>query len=238
MNGLKASLGEVGALRRAAQDGDLDQVDMVLCPPYTLLVPMAEAFAGTALAVGGQDCEPQASGAYTGDIAAEMIADAGGRYVILGHSERRHFHGDDDAEVRRKAGAAARAGLTAIICVGETREQRDSGDALAVIAHQVEGSLHPETIAEKVVFAYEPVWAVGSGLTPTPDDIAEAHGAIRRRLEKVMPKGAEAVRIIYGGSVKGSNAAEIARAPNVDGVLVGGASLKAADFLPIAAGFR
>ena len=238
MNGLKASLGEVAALRQAAEAGDLDRVDMVVCPPYTLLVPMADALAGTAIAVGGQDCEPQASGAHTGDIAAEMIADAGGRYVILGHSERRHFHGDDDAVVHLKAGAAARAGLTAIICVGETRKQRDAGDALAVIAAQVEGSLPSDPSAERIVFAYEPVWAVGSGLTPTPADIAAAHGAIRRCLETLLPTGAETVRIIYGGSVKGSNVGEIARASDVDGVLVGGASLKAADFLPIAAGFR
>ena len=239
MNGLKASLGEVGALRRAAEAGEIDHVDMVVCPPYTLIVPVADTLSGTAIAVGGQDCVPQASGAYTGDIAAEMIADAGGRYVILGHSERRHFHGEDDAQVRLKAGAVARAGLTAIICVGETRQQRQAGDALALIAGQVEGSLHPDTSAERLVFAYEPIWAIGSGSTATPDDIAAAHGAIRRRLETLLPRGsAGVVRILYGGSVKGSNAAEIACAPDVDGVLVGGASLKAADFLPIAAGFR
>jgi triosephosphate isomerase len=188
---------------------------------------------GTALAVGGQDCHPDPSGARTGDVSAEMLADAGATYVIVGHSERRADHGETDALVRSKAAAARRAGLTAIICVGETRAEREGGRALDVVAGQIRGSLPDGASAQSMVLAYEPVWAIGTGLTPTPDDVAEVHGLIRRELGPLAAEPA-GVRILYGGSVKPSNARELLSVPNVNGALVGGASLVAKDFLAIA----
>jgi triosephosphate isomerase len=190
---------------------------------------MAQAAAGR-IALGGQDCHPKPSGAHTGDISADMLADAGAAFVILGHSERRADHGETDALVRAKAEAAVAAGLVAIICVGETEAQRDAGETLAVIAGQLAGSVPAAASPQTTVIAYEPVWAIGTGRTPTLPEIAEVHADIRVRLSTRFGAAASGFRLVYGGSVKPSNAAEIFALPNVDGALVGGASLKAADF--------
>ncbi len=240
MNGLGASVAELdqivaGAAALAAE------TDLMVCPPATLVARFAAAAHGSALAIGGQDCHPKPSGAHTGDIAAEMLADAGASAVIVGHSERRADHHESDAEVEAKARAAWRAGLTAIVCVGETQTQREAGKTLDVVGGQLAGSLpegatgtSPE-VAQKLVVAYEPVWAIGTGLTPTAADVAEVHGFIRAHLaERFGGEGAN-IRILYGGSVKPSNARELMSIADVDGALVGGASLKAEDFLGIAA---
>lgn len=227
MNGTAASLAEVAALCSAHP---APACEMLLCPPATLVAAMAQAAKGTALKVGGQDCHAKASGAHTGDISAPMLADAGAAYVILGHSERRTDHGETDAEVKAKAEAALSAGLTAIVCIGETEAERDAGVTLDVIGRQVAGSLPDGATAENTVLAYEPVWAIGTGRTPTLDQIAEVHAFLRARLVARMGAAGNGVRILYGGSVKPSNAAEIFAVPHVDGALVGGASLKAADF--------
>lgn len=236
MNGVKASLAEV---RTMAQDRDRlgECVDLLICPPATLVLPLAEAGLGSAVAIGAQDCHPEAFGAYTGDISAEMLADAGAIAVIVGHSERRTLHHETDALVRRKALAAHRAGLTAIVCVGETKSEREAGETLGVVRRQLDGSLPEAATAANLVLAYEPVWAIGTGLTPTPQDIAEVHGFIRARLATRFGGTGQAIRILYGGSVKPSNAKELMSVENVNGALVGGASLKAADFLGIAAAY-
>ena len=222
MNGLAAALGEVEAMGRGLK-GDAG-VEVLICPPATLLAPMREAAATAGIALGGQDCHAEASGAHTGDISAEMLADAGAAYVIVGHSERRADHAETDAVVRAKAEAARRAKLTPIVCVGETKAQREAGEAEAVVRGQLAGSL-PQGEGPLVV-AYEPVWAIGTGLVPTEDDIQAMHAAMR---EAVGPD----VRLLYGGSVKPSNAEAILSLPDVNGALVGGASLKAEDFLGI-----
>lgn len=227
MNGTAASLAEVAALCSAHP---APACEMLLCPPATLVAAMAQAAKGTALKVGGQDCHAKASGAHTGDISAPMLADAGAAYVILGHSERRTDHGETDAEVKAKAEAALSAGLTAIVCIGETEAERDAGVTLDVIGRQVAGSLPDGATDGNTVLAYEPVWAIGTGRTPTLDQIAEVHAFLRARLVARMGAAGNGVRILYGGSVKPSNAAEIFAVPHVDGALVGGASLKAADF--------
>jgi triosephosphate isomerase len=227
MNGLAASLAEVSALN-AAHSAPV--CEMLLCPPATLLAQMAWAAKGSALAVGGQDCHPDAGGAHTGDISAAMLKDAGASYVILGHSERRADHGESDALVRAKAGAALAAGLVAIVCVGETEAQRDAGQTLDVIDAQLDGSVPDGATAATLVVAYEPVWAIGTGRTPTIPQIAEVHAFLRDRLTARIRAEAAGVRLLYGGSVKPSNAIEIFAVPHVDGALVGGASLKAADF--------
>ncbi|HQY44029.1 MAG TPA: triose-phosphate isomerase [Paracoccaceae bacterium] len=227
MNGLKASLEELRLLR-AAHAGTACEI--LICPPATLLAPAAEALAGSAIRVGGQDCHAKASGAHTGDIAAAQLADAGASHVILGHSERRADHGETDTQVHAKAEAAHAAGLTAIICVGETEAQRDGGQTLEVVGAQLAGSLPDGSSAATTVIAYEPVWAIGTGRTPTLDQIAEVHDDLRRRLLERFGQDGAAFRLLYGGSVKPSNAAEIFAIGNVDGALVGGASLKAADF--------
>lgn len=206
--------------------------DLLVCPPTTLLGEVAQALGGK-IAVGGQDCHADTNGAHTGEVSAEMLADLGCRYVIVGHSERRACHGETDAQVRAKAGAALRAGLTAIVCIGETAEQRDAGQALEVVQRQLVGSLPAGAEAGNAVIAYEPVWAIGTGRTATPAEVAEVHAAIRGRLRGLV-QNPDAVRILYGGSVKPANAAELLSVANVDGALVGGASLKAADFLAIA----
>ncbi|MCG2839682.1 triose-phosphate isomerase [Sandaracinobacter sp. RS1-74] len=224
MNGLKAGAAELEALLAAEVPAG---VELLLCPPATLVAAFAGLAEGSKLGIGAQDCHWEVSGAHTGDISAEMLADAGARDIIVGHSERRADHGETDAIVRRKAEAAHRAGCTPIVCVGETLAERDSGETLAVIARQLEGSV-PEGIAGLVV-AYEPVWAIGTGRTPTTEQVRQVHAAIAAR----MPAG---TRILYGGSVKPANAAELLSVPHVHGALVGGASLKAADFLAIAAG--
>jgi triosephosphate isomerase len=227
MNGFTASLAEASALAAAHPS---PACDVLLCPPATLIASMAAALAGTAVAVGGQDCHAAASGAHTGDLAAEMLADAGASAVIVGHSERRADHGESDALIAAKAQAAWRAGLIAIICVGETEAQRDAGDALPVIAAQITGSVRDGATAATTVVAYEPVWAIGTGRTPTLVQIAEIHDAMRAQLVARFGAEGDAMRLLYGGSVKPGNAAEIFAVSNVDGGLVGGASLKAADF--------
>lgn len=235
MNGLKSSLAEVQAM--VAGLNSSAPVDVLLCPPATLLSRMAESLSQAAIAVGGQDCHAQASGAHTGDVSAEMLKDAGASAVIVGHSERRADHGESDAVVQAKAAAAHRAGLTAIVCVGETESERRAGQALEVVRRQLAGSL-PETCrAADTIVAYEPVWAIGTGLTPTPDDVAEVHVAIRTALVERFGEEGQTMRILYGGSVKPSNARELMAVPNVNGALVGGASLKAADFLGIIAAY-
>ncbi len=201
--------------------------DLLVCPPATLLVPVGEMLGGSGVALGGQDCHTAASGAFTGCISAEMLKDAGCSHAIVGHSERRHTCGESDADVRAKTLAAWRAGLVAIVCVGETRAEREAGIAIAVVSNQIAGSVPDGAAADKLVVAYEPVWAIGTGLTPTIADITEMHAAIR----SLIPSG---TRILYGGSVNPKNAAEILALSEVDGALVGGASLKAEDFWAVA----
>lgn len=208
------------------------RVDVLVCPPFTLVACFAECARGTRVAIGGQDCHVKPSGAHTGDIAAEMLADAHATAVIVGHSERRHDHYEADADVRAKALAARRAGLLPIVCVGETRAERDAGRTRSVVGAQLDGSL-PDGAPDFVV-AYEPVWAIGSGITPTAADVADMHGFIRERLISRYGQSAEAVRILYGGSVKPANAKELMAIANVDGALIGGASLNADEFLAIA----
>jgi triosephosphate isomerase len=234
MNGLAASLAEIAAIRDAVAASATGTAEVALCPPATLLMEAAKLCQGSAMALGGQDCHTEPSGAHTGDIAAEMLKDAGASHVIVGHSERRADHAETDAVVRAKAAAGLRAGLTVILCVGETRAQREAGEALPVVGAQLAGSLPPDMPPERLIVAYEPVWAIGTGLTPTPDDVAAMHGFLRSQLERHLAGGAAAVRILYGGSVKPANAAELLSVADVDGALVGGASLKAADFLAIA----
>ncbi len=235
MNGLKASMGELGAIARGATELT-GKADFLICPPATLLFIAAAEVAGSKVAVGAQDCHPRASGAHTGDISAEMLADAGAGAVIVGHSERRTDHHETDAMVRAKAEAAWRAGLVAIICVGEIQSQRDAGQTLDVVGGQLAGSVPDGATAANLVIAYEPVWAIGTGLTPTTKDVEQVHGFIRETLKQRLKEEGARVRILYGGSVKPSNAAELMAVPHVNGALVGGASLKAADFLAIAAG--
>jgi triosephosphate isomerase len=234
MNGLKASLNELVAIGQGA--GEVSQkADLLICPPATLLFTAAATVVGSKLAIGAQDCHPAASGAHTGDISAEMLADAGATAVIVGHSERRADHHETDEIVRQKALAARRAGLVAIVCVGETRAERDAGKALEVVGRQLDGSVPDGATAANLVVAYEPVWAIGTGLTPTPKDVEEVHAFIRKKLTERLKGEGAAVRILYGGSVKPGNAAELMAVPHVNGALVGGASLKAVDFLAIAA---
>jgi triosephosphate isomerase len=230
MNGLAASLVEATALREAL-DVEPAQTRVGLCPPATLIARMALQLKGGAVEIGGQDCHAKASGAFTGSVSAEMLADAGAGLVIVGHSERRAGFGETDADVAAKAEAALRAGLESIVCVGETLEQRDAGDAVAVVTAQVAGSLPDSLRGRTFAVAYEPVWAIGTGRTPTLEQIAEIHAAIRAAL--VARLDAATVPILYGGSVNPGNAAEILAVPDVGGALVGGASLKANDFLAI-----
>lgn len=234
MNGLKASLSEIEALAAGLPAGVKAGVDIAICPPATLLAAFAAA---GHVAVGGQDCHAAASGAHTGDIAAEQLRDAGAAYVIVGHSERRTDHAETDALVAAKASAGWRAGLVAIVCVGETRAEREAGRTLDVVGTQIAGSLPADTTAANTVVAYEPVWAIGTGLTPTTADVAEVHAFIRARLVDRFGDEGRGVRILYGGSVKPSNARELMSVPDVNGALVGGASLKAADFLGILAAY-
>lgn len=232
MNGVSASLSEIAALCAAHP---APACEMLLCPPATLVAAAAQAAKGTALKIGGQDCHAKASGAHTGDIAAAMLADAGASHVIVGHSERRTDHGETDALVKAKAEAAQAAGLVAVVCIGETEAERDAGTTLDVVGRQLAGSVPDGSTAATLVIAYEPVWAIGTGRTPTIDQIAEVHAFIRARLVARFGEQGNGVRILYGGSVKPSNATEIFAVPHVDGALVGGASLKAADFGPIVA---
>ena len=236
MNGLKASLGEFEAMLAGAPEV-AGRADLLVCPPATLIAAFAERARGSkTLSVGAQDCHPNASGAHTGDISAEMLADAGASAVIVGHSERRADHGESDALVRQKAEAAWRAGLTAIVCIGETLQQRDAGQTLEICRGQLSGSLPDAAREGNLVVAYEPVWAIGTGLTPTVGDVEQIHSFIRGVLTVRFNGEGARMRILYGGSVKPSNAAELMAVANVNGALVGGASLKAADFLAIARG--
>src|ERR1700736_2373958 len=235
MNGLKSSHAEFDAMLAGA--GALAaKADLLVCPPATLIAAFTDKARGSKVAVGAQDCHPKASGAHTGDLAAEMLADAGASAIIVGHSERRADHGESDALVRQKAEAAWRAGLVAIVCIGETRAQRDAGQTLDLCGAQLKGSLPDGSTASNLVVAYEPVWAIGTGLTPTAQDVEQVHRFIRGVLtDRFKGEGAK-IRILYGGSVNPSNAAELMGVANVNGALVGGASLKASDFLAIAAG--
>jgi len=235
MNGLKSSAEEIDKLVTAA--GGLQRLDLMVCPPATLVADFTERAKGSKLLIGGQDCHPETAGAFTGDIAAEMLADAGASAVIVGHSERRTYHCEDDATVRRKAMAAWRAKLMAIVCVGETEAEREGGHTLDVVGRQVEGSLPDGAAAANLVVAYEPVWAIGTGRTPTAADVIDMHAFIRERLTARFGAAGEGMRVLYGGSVKPANARELLSLANVDGALVGGASLKAAEFLGIASAY-
>ncbi len=237
MNGTKASLAEIAAIAAAAVAGDGGGAEVLICPPATLIATAADAVGGT-IAIGGQDCHAKASGAHTGDISAEQLKDAGATYAIVGHSERRADHGESDEVVRFKAEAALRAGLTAIVCVGETQLQREAGQTLAVVGGQLAGSLPHGATAQNLVVAYEPVWAIGTGLTPTVEDVADVHAFIRLELVDLMHNAGAGVRILYGGSVKPSNARELMGVAEVNGALVGGASLTAKDFLGIAGVYK
>ena len=238
MNGLKASAAEFEAMLAGAPSVAA-KADLLVCPPATLIAAFAEKARGSkTIAIGAQDCHPKASGAHTGDLSAEMLADAGASAIIVGHSERRADHGESDALVRQKTEAVWRAGLTAIVCIGETRQQRDAGQALDICRGQLDLSLPDQARADNLVVAYEPVWAIGTGLTPTVGDVQQIHKFIRDLLIARFNGEGARIRILYGGSVKPSNAAELMAVENVNGALVGGASLKAADFLAIAAGCR
>lgn len=238
MNGLAADSMDRAreiAKRQAAEPGL--NCEILVCPPATLVRSIGEALGGSAIALGGQDCHAEPSGAFTGDVSAEMLKDAGCRYVILGHSERRALHAESDSTVNAKVKAAWRAGLVAIVCVGETEAERDAGKTLAVVGRQIEGSIPKGATPGNTVVAYEPVWAIGTGRTPTPSEVNDVHAAIRQalgRLTGALPP----FRILYGGSVKPDNAKALLSLADVDGALVGGASLKPDDFWAIAAAYR
>jgi triosephosphate isomerase len=235
MNGLRASAVEFGQIAQGSAEL-WRKADLLICPPAPLIYTFAAVALGSRVQVGAQDCHPGASGAHTGDVSAEMLADAGASAVIVGHSERRADHGEGDALVKQKAEAAWRAGVVAIVCIGETQGQRDAGQTLDILRGQLNGSLPDGSTAANLVVAYEPVWAIGTGLTPTAKDVEQIHGFIRELLTSRFKADGARMRILYGGSVKPSNAAELMAVKNVNGALIGGASLKAADFLAIARG--
>jgi triosephosphate isomerase (TIM) len=234
MNGLGAALSELRALKERLAQGPAPDAEIMVCLPATLLSRARDVLAGSDIKLGAQDCHPLPAGPHTGNISAEMLADAGASAVIVGHSERRSGHGETDALVNAKTRAAFRAGLTAILCIGETEQERLNGATLEVVGRQLEGSLPRDARAANCVIAYEPVWAIGSGLTPTPADVAAVHRFIRGELVRLLgsAEGRE-LRILYGGSVKPANAGELLSVPDVDGALVGGASLKASEFYAI-----
>lgn len=240
MNGLKGSKREITALGRRLNGADgKPRCDVMICPPATVLTVMREQAKGTGVKIGAQDCHWNVSGAHTGDLSAEMLKDAGASAIIVGHSERRQDHGETSAIVKAKAEAVHRAGAVAIICVGESAEEREAGNTLRVVGAQLKGSVPEAADAKTTVIAYEPVWAIGTGLTPTAEDVAKVHAYIRKRLGQLLGDEAAAkMRILYGGSVKPANASELMAVDNVDGALVGGASLKADDFLGIIAAYR
>jgi triosephosphate isomerase len=235
MNGLAASSGELEKIIKGAAG---IAADLMICPPATLISSFATLAKGSGVTIGAQDCHARPSGAHTGDISAEMLADAGASAVIVGHSERRAAHHESDAEVKAKAQAAWRAGLMAIVCIGEQRAEREGGETLAIVGRQLAGSLPDGATPSNLTVAYEPVWAIGTGLTPTPADVAEVHAYIRQALTGRFGPAGEGVRILYGGSVKPDNAQVLLSIQDVNGALVGGASLTAADFLGIAAVYR
>jgi triosephosphate isomerase (TIM) len=234
MNGLRADALALGKdVAAGVKLAGWSDREVLVCPPATVVAAVAEAVRGSAVLVGGQDCHAKSNGAHTGDVAAEMLRDAGASHVIVGHSERRTDHGETDAVVRAKAEAAWRAGLLPIVCIGETLAEREAGRTLGVLETQLKGSVPSAATAAKLVIAYEPVWAIGTGKTPTTQEVAAAHAHIRKVLGGLMNDATD-VRLLYGGSVKGGNAAELLAAGDVDGALVGGASLKADEFLAIA----
>ncbi|MER0238689.1 triose-phosphate isomerase [Fulvimarina sp. MAC8] len=233
MNGTLRSLTELKGIADAIKDGRTEGTDVVVCPPATML-SASRGILHNAAKVGGQDCHAEASGAHTGDIAAEMLKDVGATYVIVGHSERRADHGESDEIVRAKVEAAWRAKLVAIVCIGESQEERDEGRTLDRLGEQLAGSLPDGVKADNLVVAYEPIWAIGTGRTATAKDVEEAHGFIRKTLnERFGGETGSAIRLLYGGSVKPDNAFDLLHTENVDGALVGGASLKAEDFIAI-----
>lgn len=233
MNGLRQEgLALAGEIARESGGSDL-RCDLLICPPFTLIGEISQQLGTSSVAIGGQDCHAEAKGAHTGDVSAEMLADLGCRYVIVGHSERRADHGESSTVVRSKAAAALRAGLVPIICVGETEAERDAGKADQVVRSQLAESLPEGIDADRLVVAYEPVWAIGTGRTARPEDVGAMHAAIRELLSERVANGAD-VPILYGGSVKPENARELLAVKDVGGALVGGASLKAEDFLAIA----
>lgn len=233
MNGLEADLAQLDDLAKTYPE---PSCEIVICPPATLLHRARERCDGGPIAMGGQDCHPDATGAHTGDLSASMLRDAGAQYVILGHSERRQNHAEQNELVRAKARAAIEADLTAIVCLGESLVQREAANTLDIIAGQMSGSIPDAVTGENLVVAYEPIWAIGTGKVPSMDQIAEVHSFIRARLERRFGEGVgRSVRLLYGGSVKAENAPDIFAVPHVDGALVGGASLRAADFAPIVA---
>lgn len=231
---MHGTLAEATALARGVAAGPAAGADLLVCPPFPHLAAVSEALRGSHVALGAQDCHADAKGAHTGDVSAPMLKDVGARFVILGHSERRADHGESDAVVKAKAEAALAEGLVPVVCVGESEAQRLAGEAEAVVAGQLAGSLPAGFAAAGGVVAYEPVWAIGTGRTPTEADIAAMHARIRAELEQSFGEAGAALRILYGGSVKPGNAQAILALPHVDGALVGGASLKAEDFLGIA----
>lgn len=232
MNGSLGSLSELDAIKAAADAHG--NVDVAICPPFTLIIPAAQRQAG--LTIGAQDCHQAEKGAHTGCVSAAMLQEAGAKLVIVGHSERRTDQGEGDALVCAKAEAAIGAGLIAIVCVGETEAERDAGRAVNIVEGQLDGSVPSAGTGATLVVAYEPVWAIGTGRTPSTADVAEMHAAIRARLKKLLGNEGSNVRILYGGSVKPDNARELMAVADVDGALVGGASLTAAQFVPIIEG--
>lgn len=233
MNGTREFLSEIKAMAEGVEGALSEKVETLICPPATLIYVATALATDSPLQIGGQDCHQKVSGAHTGDISAEMIADCFGTYVIVGHSERRIDHAETDQIVRAKAQAAHEAGLTAIVCIGETADQRDAYETLDILKRQIFGSIPSAATAEDTVVAYEPVWAIGTGLTPTVADVAVAHAFMRAELVERFGEEGRLMRILYGGSVKPTNAAELMAIENVDGALIGGASLKARDFLAI-----
>ncbi|MCV0396833.1 MAG: triose-phosphate isomerase [Rhizobiaceae bacterium] len=238
MNGTSAALAELRSIGHGFMSGLDAETEVAICVPATLLDRASHVLSSTPVRSGGQDCHAREAGAHTGDVSAAMLKDAGASYVIVGHSERRTDHGESDSMVKDKTLAAWNAGLIAILCIGETRDQREDGETLDVLSRQLEGSLPSDATHLNTVIAYEPVWAIGTGLTPSVGDVSKAHAHIRRELQRLAGTEGERMRILYGGSVKPSNAVELLAIDNVDGALVGGASLKAADFLGIAEALR
>lgn len=233
MNGDRSALQEIESMSAGMDGRRGEQIDVLICPPATLICAAVAAVAGTPLAIGAQDCHQAASGAHTGDLSAGMLRDAGATHIIVGHSERRTDHSEGNELVRAKAEAVTGENLIAIVCIGETKAEREAGKTLDVLGAQLAGSVPDDATAHNTVIAYEPVWAIGTGLTPTVDDVEEAHGFLRQALESRFGSEGGAMRLLYGGSVKPANAAELMAVRNVDGALVGGASLKATDFLAI-----
>ncbi len=231
MNGLHGSLAEIRALMRSV--GQKPAADIIICPPATLIAEAARTVESAPIEIGGQDCHAESSGAFTGDISAEMLRDAGATAVIVGHSERRQYHGETDRIVAGKLAAASRAGLSPILCIGESEAQRDRGEAVSVVRRQLSESMKSKFKPAELIVAYEPVWAIGTGRTPKPQDIVEMHEAVRAVLNERFGQEGAQIRILYGGSVKPDNAGQILSLPDVGGALIGGASLKAADFLSI-----